>query len=369
VRSEGGHSGSRRGGIDEFVLVVGYHDEQVRNYFGNGDRWGVKVEYATQRKQMGTADALRMVEGMVDGSFLMINGDIIIDYEDIGKLLSRKGGVMSIIEVGDTSELGVVEVSGEEVVHIYEKMEQPVSRLANAGLYLFTPDIFGTVSKTPRSPRGEYYLTDSIQLLIDEGHPVSYHKIEFWLDLSYPWDMLPANEFLLSGLESENLGKVEENVVLKDPVQIGQGTVVRSGSYIVGPVKIGENCDIGPSCYIRPHTSIGNNCHIGSAVEVKNSVIMNSSKIPHHNYVGDSVIGEGCNLGAGTKIANLRFDGVQIKVAGKETGRRKLGAIMGDHVETGINSCINIGTVIGNNAQVGPGALVRGVISPNSKIL
>jgi bifunctional UDP-N-acetylglucosamine pyrophosphorylase/glucosamine-1-phosphate N-acetyltransferase len=358
-----------RAGIDEFVLVVGYHDEQVRNYFGNGDRWGVKVEYATQRKQMGTADALRMVEGMVDGSFLMINGDIIIDYEDIGKLLSRKGGVMSIIEVGDTSELGVVEVSGEEVVHIYEKMEQPVSRLANAGLYLFTPDIFGTVSKTPRSPRGEYYLTDSIQLLIDEGHPVSYHKIEFWLDLSYPWDMLPANEFLLSGLESENLGKVEENVVLKDPVQIGQGTVVRSGSYIVGPVKIGENCDIGPSCYIRPHTSIGNNCHIGSAVEVKNSVIMNSSKIPHHNYVGDSVIGEGCNLGAGTKIANLRFDGVQIKVAGKETGRRKLGAIMGDHVETGINSCINIGTVIGNNAQVGPGALVRGVISPNSKIL
>ncbi|MBA7581577.1 Bifunctional protein GlmU [subsurface metagenome] len=93
-------------------------------------------------------------------------------------------------------------------------------------------------------------------------------------------------------------------MVVKDVVSIGKNTVVRSGSYIVGPVIIGQDCDIGPNCYIRPYTSIGDNCHIGSAVEVKNSIIMKGSKIPHHNYVGDSIIGEECNLGAGTKIAN-----------------------------------------------------------------
>jgi len=73
----------------------------------------------------------------------------------------------------------------------------------------------------------------------------------YWLDLSYPWDLLTANESLLAGIEPQNLGEVEENVVVKDVVSIGKNTVVRSGSYIVGPVIIGQDCDIGPNCYIR----------------------------------------------------------------------------------------------------------------------
>jgi bifunctional UDP-N-acetylglucosamine pyrophosphorylase/glucosamine-1-phosphate N-acetyltransferase len=203
---------------------------------------------------------------------------------------------------------------------------------------------------------------------MDQGHCLSYQKIDCWLDLSYPWDLLPANESLLAGIEPQKLGEVEENVVMKGVVSIGKGTIVRSGSYIVGPVLIGQDCDIGPNCYIRPHTSIGDGCRIGSAVEVKNSIIMNGSKIPHHNYVGDSIIGEECNLGAGTKIANLRLDGKEIWVGDRGTKRRKLGAIIGDRVETGINACINVGALIGNNTHIGPGAIVSGVIAPDSRI-
>ena len=80
----------------------------------------------------------------------------------------------------------MVEVSGDRVVHIYEKVEKPASHLANTGLYLFTPDIFGAISQTSKSPRGEYELTDSLQLMIDRGHHVSYQEISYWLDLSYP---------------------------------------------------------------------------------------------------------------------------------------------------------------------------------------
>jgi len=359
----------KKAGIKEFIFITGYHDEQVRDYFGSGDKWGVNIDYCTQRRQLGTADALKMVKGLVDGNFLVINGDIIVNQEGINGLTDKSNNTMSIIKVKDTKDLGVVKVSKGKVVRIHEKTEKPPSHMANAGLYLFTPDIFDAISQTSKSPRGEYEITDSLQLMIGKGYHISYQEISYWLDLSYPWHLLLANESLLAGVESQNLGKIEDNVVMKGVISIGKGTVVRSGSYIVGPAVIGQACEIGPNCYIRPNTSIGDNCHIGNAVEVKNSIIMRGSKIPHHNYVGDSIIGEECNLGAGTKIANLRLDKKDIIVGGIDTKQHKLGAIIGDRVETGINVSINVGSMIGNNTYIGPGAIVSGVISPKSKIL
>jgi UDP-N-acetylglucosamine diphosphorylase/glucosamine-1-phosphate N-acetyltransferase len=360
---------AKKAGITEFVFVVGYHNEQLRDYFGNGEKWGVDIGYVSQRKQLGTADAVKMVEGSVDGNFLLANGDVIVKSQDLEKIMQAKCTAMGVTKVEDARDLGVVEISGTKVVHINEKTEKPPSDMANAGIYLFTPEIFGAISRTPKSPRGEYEITDSLQLMIDEGHNICYHEISSWLDLGYPWDLLPANECLLGGIEAQNLGEIEHNVVVKGKVSIGENTIVRSGSYIAGPVIIGANCDIGPNCYIRPFTSIGDGCHIGSAVEVKNSIIMKGSKIPHHNYVGDSIIGEGCNFGAGTKIANLRLDKKDIRVAGIDTKRRKLGAIIGDRVETGINACINVGSIIGNNTRIGPGAIASGVILPDSRLL
>ena len=364
---------AKEAGISEFVFLVGYRDEAVRRYFENGDKWNVSISYHNQRKQLGTADALRMVEHLIDGNFVVMNGDIIVRRTDIKKLAKRKEKTMSVIEVADTRDLGLVEVKGRRVAHIYEKVKPPIksgglSNLANTGLYFFTPDIFTAISHTEKSPRGEYEITDSIQWLINQGKPVGYQRIGYWLDLSYPWNLLGVNESLLPEINTQNLGQIEEHVVIRGKVSIGEGTVVKSGTYIVGPVIIGQNCDIGPNCYIRPHTAIGDKCHIGNAVEVKNSIVMSGSKIPHLSYVGDSVIGEGCNLGAGTKIANLRFDKQEITVAGRGTQRHKLGAIMGDNVETGINVSINAGSVIGNNTWIGPSAMVSGLVSPDSRI-
>jgi len=358
-----------KAGIREFIFIVGYRDEQVRDYFESGDRWGVSIDYSTQRRQLGTADAVKTVEDLVNGNFLVINGDIVVNQKDISSLTNRSENTLSVFEVEDTQDLGIVEVNEDRITRIYEKTERPPSHMANVGLYLFTPDIFDAVSRTSKSQRGEYEITDALQLMIEQGHRISYQRVSYWLDLSYPWDLLTANESLLAGIEPQSLGEVEKNVVVKGVVSIGKNTVVRSGSYIVGPVVVGQDCDIGPNCYIRPSTSIGDNCHIGSAVEVKSSIIMKGSKIPHHNYVGDSIIGEGCNLGAGTKIANLRLDKKNITAADMDTRRRKLGAIIGDRVETGINACINVGSIIGNNTHIGPGAIVSGVILPGSRIL
>src|SRR5690606_18401917 len=132
------------------------------------------------------------------------------------------------------------------------------------------------------------------------------------------------------------LGEGEEGATLKGKISIGRGTVVRSGSYIEGPVMIGQDSESGPNCYIRPTCCRGDNGRIGNAVEIKNSTIMNGTKIGHLSYVGDSIIGERCNFGAGTICSNLRHDKGNIKSYLKgekvDSGRRKLGVIMGHGV-------------------------------------
>ncbi len=364
-----------KAGVDEAVLVVGYRDETIRNHFGQ--EWdGVRIRYATQRKQLGTADALKSASHLLDDAFLMLNGDAIVGSQDIREILKAgEGGsmVLAVREVPNPQDFGVVVVEDGCVRKILEKPESPPSNLINAGVYFFTRDILKYVEATKPSVRGEYEVTDSITMAIGDGVKFIPVEIREWLDVGYPWDLLRANEYLLSRLNGSRIeGEVEEGAVIKGPVFVGEGTVIRSGSYIVGPTIIGKNCTIGPNCFIRPSTAIADNCHIGAAVEIKNSIIMSGTKIPHHNYIGDSVIGANCNFGAGTKIANLRLDREEIcvSVKGKKipTGRKKLGAIVGDNVQTGINASINVGAVIGNNVFVAPNALVDGCVEPNSKV-
>ena len=356
-------------GIDDFIFVVGYHDETIRDYFGNGERWDINLEYVTQKTQLGTADALRKAEELVENQFLMLNGDTIVSAKDIKKVINNGVNmVLGVIEVENPEDYGVVETEGGRITKIHEKMRVPISNLVNAGVYALDKSIFGVLSKTDKSKRGEFELTDSLQLLIESGEALLWEKIEHWLDLSYPWNLLTANEFLIGNISPLNRGEVEENVTIGGKVSIGEGTVIKSGTYIEGPAFIGDNCLIGPNSYIRANTSIGDNCHIGNAVEVKNSVIMDGTKIPHLSYLGDSVIGSRCNLGAGTKIANLRFNDAPVIAKGMDTGMRKLGTIMSDGVKTGINACIDAGTIIGNNTLIGPGAVASGNIEKNSRV-
>jgi bifunctional UDP-N-acetylglucosamine pyrophosphorylase/glucosamine-1-phosphate N-acetyltransferase len=356
-------------GIRDFVFVVGYCSEVIRDYFGSGHALGVHIAYALQEEQLGTGHALLMVRDLVEGRFLVANGDAIVGEADFRKILSHPGEAMVLARVSDTQGLGTVEVEGNCVKRIHEKVDNPPTQLANAGVYLLDSDIFDLLSEARESERGEYEIVDALQSRIDAGHPMEHECIDSWLHMSYCWDLLSANEVLMADMQEERAGVVEEGAVLKEPVSVGKGTVVKAYSYIEGPVIIGEDCRIGPSCYLRPSTCIGNGCHIGASVEVKNSIIMNNTNVPHFNYVGDSVIGEGCNLGAGTKVANLRLDKGNITIGGIDTGRRKLGVIMGDNVQTGINASLNIGTVIGNNSVVVPGALATGILRPRSRVL
>lgn len=368
----------RAAGQKNIYLLIGWRQERVKEYFGDGKKFGVSLTYLEQDKRMGTAHAISMAEEYMKSSFLSINGDIVIGASFIKHVVAAhkkyKGTVMALKEVPNPLNYGIVEISDKYVTRIVEKPKRPKSNLVNTGVYVFNPEIFEKIKITPRSSRGEYEITDSLQMLVDEKRLFATIPTDPWLDVSLPWHLLEANSVLGEKIKSsQKKAKIEPGVVINGSILTGRGTVIRSGTYIEGPVIIGENCDIGPNSYIRGTTTIGNNCRVGAASEIKNSIIMHGSKIPHHNYVGDSIIGENCNLGSGTKVANLRLDDGNISVVIKgqtiDTGRRKLGVIMGNDVKTGINSMINVGTVIGEHSIIGPGAIASGYITPRSKIL
>ncbi|HIE32221.1 MAG TPA: glucose-1-phosphate thymidylyltransferase [Methanosarcinales archaeon] len=356
---------ARDGGVNDFICVVGYRNGVVRDYFGDGGHLGIHIDYVEQKQQLGTAHAIGTVQDLVDDRFIVMNGDALVRSSDIRSLMKRDGEVLMALKMmKDPGKYGVVKTSGERIAEIIEKPMRATSNLVNAGIYLFSDLIFEGIKATERSERGEYEITDSIMRLASDNVDVGYLMLDTWIDIGMPWNLLDANEFLLSGIRTEISGEIEPYATLKGEVVVGDDTIIRNGSYITGPAIIGNGCDIGPNCYIRPGTSVGDDVRIGNAVEIKNSIIMEKTHVGHLSYLGDSVIGYGCNFGAGTKVANLRHDGRNIRVVMEggsiDTGRRKLGVIMGDCVHTGINTSINVGVMMAARRSTRPGEVVMG---------
>ena len=358
---------AREAGISDFVFIVGYGEREIRRHFGDGASLGIHIEYATQRQQRGTADAVGTARKHVTGPFIVLNGDMVLKQEDIKDLCRQEPACMCTSTTDHPEDCGVVLVENGLVTSLDEKSRHPKSNIINAGAYLFSLDVFDLIDVVSPSPRGELELTDALAALIAQKKLNSY-PLSYWMDVGHPWDLLEANSSFLEHMPTANEGTIEEGVVLKNAVSIGEGSVIKAGTYIEGPCTIGKNCRIGPHAYIRGATSIGDECHIGHCSELKNSIIMAGTKVPHFNYIGDSVVGSGCNFGAWTKIANLRHDHANVRVCGRDTHRKKFGAVIGDGVMFGINCSVNVGTMIGSDAQFAPNTVIEGCIGERTII-
>jgi bifunctional UDP-N-acetylglucosamine pyrophosphorylase/glucosamine-1-phosphate N-acetyltransferase len=183
--------------------------------------------------------------------------------------------------------------------------------------------------------------------------------------------MLEANQWILESEKSVSKGTIEKGVHMSGSVALEEGSVVKAGSYLEGPVHVGKRCHVGPNSYLRPYSTLGDDVKVGAGCEVKNSIVMRNTRIPHLSYIGDSIVGEDCSLGAGTITANLRFDEAEVrsKVRGSwvNSGRKKLGAILGEGVRTGINVSIFPGVKIGRRSWIGPGATVDRDVPSNAR--
>ncbi len=346
--------------VDEVIIVVGFRKEMIIERFGQAYK-DMKLLYVEQRQQLGTGHALQEAQHFLKDKFIVINGDDLYSKRDLAALIESDYALL-VREVEDVTRFGAVVVEDNKVKRLVEKPDTNISKYANAGAYVFDTDIFRIELK--KTERGEFEITDYVSELARMG------KMDFevvkgrWLSVGYPWNYLEANVALLHEIEDNRIDKsveIEDNVTMKGVVVIGKNTVIKSGTYIEGPVFIGEGCEIGPNAYLRKDTIIMDG--VRTRAEIVDSVLMDGVTAKHNCYIGHSVIGDNTNVAAGTITADYRHDGQSnttlIKGLKIDTGRRKLGAFIGEDVRLGIGTLIFPGRKIWPGKTTLPGEVVK----------
>lgn len=354
-------------GVRDLYVVVGYQKERVMDHFEDGISYGVNVTYIEQHELLGTAQALRKAEPYMDGEFLVVNGDNLIDRRAIGELIAAQAENAILAALCEhTGDYGVLTVEQERVRAIIEKPGRPCAGILNTGAYKFSPTVFDELKRTPISERGSYELTQTLSQMIAEGMEIQAVITKgVWADAIFAWDLLNANSLALGLKDSKISGEVEDGARLKGTVEIGDGSIVRSGSYIVGPVSIGKDCDIGPNAVILPSTSVEDAVRIGSNSEIRNSIIMSGSRIGSGTVISDSVVGSSCVLGDQLVVES----GQAVVEIEEELRRAEFGAILADDVTAGSRVLVHPGTVVGTGTRIGSGTAIRGWVERESRVV
>ncbi|WP_174591079.1 bifunctional sugar-1-phosphate nucleotidylyltransferase/acetyltransferase [Methanocella conradii] len=362
-------SALKESGIIDIIMVVGYKREKIMDYFGDGNKWGVKITYVEQPQQLGTAHALRQASHMINDRFLVINGDNIIDASAIKEVIRVSDGdvAMLTVTVDRAQEYGVVKTQNQMVKAILEKPKgEEISKVVNAGVYNFSPIIFRYLESIEISERGEYEITDALRKMLGEGYAIkSVHTNALWMDALYLWNLLDMNAATLAKRKGNVDGRLEDGAHISGEVVLGKKSVVRSGSYIVGPVVIGDNCEIGPNVVILPGTSIGNNCTLEPFTRISNSILMDNVKIASFSDISSSIIGEG--VVAGPELI-IEADDTKVE-ADNVVMKARMGAAIGDNTEVAGRVLIKPGKAIGVRCRIGEGTTVRDNLPDNVRAL
>ena len=247
-------------GIRNIVVVVGYRKEQVFDYIGSGEQFGVSITYIPQERQLGTAHALSQAKAETENEFLVLPGDNLIEANTIAQFATTKPNGVLVKMADNPLRYGVVTIEEGVVKEIVEKPKEAKSNLVNTGIYAFTSEIFDFIG-------AELDIPSVLNSMIAGGYSINAQEIDgTWLDVVYPWDILSLNDAVLRQMPAKLGGTIETGVVLKGLVSVGEGTIIRSNCYIVGPAIIGDNCEIGPNTCIQAATSIGDNVAISSFI-------------------------------------------------------------------------------------------------------
>lgn len=292
----------RDAGIKEVGILINADDKEVREYFGNGTRYGVKITYIPQEAPLGLAHVVKISEDFIGKDrFIFYLGDNMVVggvkhlIDEFNK--SDCNCFLTLSKVKDPERFGVPELKDGRIISIEEKPKNPKSDFAVSGIYMYDSCIFEAVNKIKPSARGELEISDAHQYLIEHGYKIGYSEITgWWKDTGKPIDLLEANRLVLESIGTEIEGEVNEGSNIAGHVRIGEGTIINDTN-IRGPAIIGKNCHIENS-YIGPFTSIYDNTHIINS-EVEYSIVLKDCKI-----IDVKIRIEGSLLGNEVEIVN-----------------------------------------------------------------
>jgi len=348
-------------GIRDILLVVGYQREQVFDYFGSGEQFGVDITYITQESQLGTAHALAQAKAKVADEFLVLQGDKLIEAGTIAHFVQARPPAILAKRVENPGRYDMVAVSNGVVENVSPAGGPGERRgnIASTGIYLFDRTVFdfdGTQLEMPG-------VLDSMAA---RGVGIKvYETSGTWLDVVYPWDILSLNDIILRKIPDEVGGVVEPGVTLRKPVQVGKDALLRANSYIIGPAVIGDNCDIGPNVCVLPSSSIGSNVTVSAFSVVKNSVIGDDVAIGPGSVIENSVIDRGSLIQGHFTASSGR---AEVRVSGQEQ-LLEVGVIIGGGCRIESNVVARPGTIIGNHSKVRAQRLLSGHLPDGSLVV
>jgi len=214
----------RSAGITQVAVLIGWQGHRIRESLGDGEALGLSIAYEEQTERLGTAHAIGCMRSHADGPFLSVNGDVVVSGEALAAMIAYhqkvRAPVIALAEVPNPGAFGVVEVNDGKVTDLEEKPRRPKSNLINAGIYAFDEDIFPLIDKTPKSPRGEYEITDTIRALMETRDVYGFRLPGEWIDVGRPWDLLRANAALLAPLKGANHADVDGGATLVGEVLV-----------------------------------------------------------------------------------------------------------------------------------------------------
>jgi len=294
--SEYGLDAIRDCGISDIAIIIGgIGSNKVKEYYGNGSKFNVRITYIEQESPKGIAHAINLCKEFIgDEKFLVFLGDNIIQ-KPINNIARKFGSsdndaLILLCEVENPERFGIADVKDNKIVKIMEKPKEPPTNFAVTGIYFLTPKIFDVFARLKPSWRNELEITDALQILLEEKNKIEFEMItDYWKDTGTPQDIIHANMVILKKMTPYFKGKKADDVIIRGNVMVGDETIIGSGVEIEGPAIIGNNCLIDANSRIGPNTSIGNNSKIRKC-NIENSIIMSDCEINLDVNIKDSII-------------------------------------------------------------------------------
>lgn len=287
----------RDAGITDIAIIIGgTAPHKVQEYYGNGEKFGVKITYIEQDQPRGIAHAIKLCQSFVNNEkFVVFLGDNILirDLSDFTEDFKNNNNDATILlcEVDNPSQFGIADVYPDgRIKKIMEKPKVPPTNLAVTGIYFLTPKIFDVIERLKPSWRNEFEITDALQMLLEEGNKINYYTVtDYWKDTGTPNDIIHANQVILERMVPYCQGTIENGALVQGNLMLGKNSIIKNGASIRGPVLIGQNCIIDSNAFIGPNTSIGDNTKLSSC-HVENSIIMSDCIIQGKIRISCSII-------------------------------------------------------------------------------